>query len=393
MNNNLSNDGKIINFPTKEQSKNIRKKNSASQQGFIKTFGYAVFVAVLILIIFVVNSDTSFDATNTVNQDVISLLSANNYDFQTYREGYVLAKDGKISCFNTNQELQWEVAGSKTVPTVKTNGKYCLTYYVQDKVAILTNGNKTKRIATDGNVQYGYVNKNGYFVLFLKETGLKNKLVVYNKNGDKLYYRDNPDKYIPSAILSDNNQTLVTTEIVTENKNVSSKLVLTDIRKNKNTANINFENNVVGGCFFTKKNEFITVLDSKLICYSTSGKRKWEVDLGERQLSKYSVDDNIIAMLFNEDDSVLTTSEVIFYNTSGKKLSSFKTDKKVTDINVCDKTVLLTMDRQLMLVNSKGKQLSAVDVAYDMKETLFMTTKKCVLVLSNSHEARLVIPE
>lgn len=386
MKSNLENNDKIIKFP----SNNGNYRKTFSKNGIIRFFEYFVLISLLVIVIFIVNSDTSFNATNSVNTDTINLISANNYDFQTYKEGYVLAKDGKISCYNTNQELQWEVSGSKTQPTVKTNGKYCLVYYTQDNTAILTDGNKTKRINTDGNVQYGYVNKNGYFVLFVKETGLKNRLVVYNKNAEKLYYRDNPDRYIPNAVLSDNNYTLITSEIVTSSKNLSTKLVLTDIRKNKIISNIGFNNDVVGGCFFVKKNEFICVLDSKLISYSTSGKLKWQVELGERQLSKYSVDEGMIALLFNEDDSALTGSEVIFYNTKGKKLNSFKTDEKINNIFVFDNTALLTMNRQLMFINAKGKQLSSVDVAYDMKETLFLATKKCALVLSNSHEARLI---
>ena len=101
----------------------------------------------------------------------------------------------------------------------------------------------------------------------------------------------------------------------------------------------------------------------------------------------------MIALLFNEDDSAISDSELIVVNKKGKEVGNYKTKKKIYDIDIRDKNILLTMDRQLQLINSKGKFLSSVSVPYDFKETFYIANKKCALVITNSHIARLIIPK
>ena len=394
--NNLNDETKIIKFPDGNDS---LKGDSGDKQVKInyslkKFFSFITVFVVIVFMLAMIFSDNSFNSTNKVNESVINLSTATNYDFEPYREGYILAKDGKISCYNTNQELQWEVSGARTAPEIKTNGKYSLTYYPEKKVAVTANGNKFKKIKAEGKITYGYINKNGYCVLFIEESGLKEKIVVYNNKGEKIYFRDNPDKYIIQAALSDNNRSLITTELVANKKNVSSCVKVHDIRKNKNIAKINFENNIVGGCNFIKKDKYIVVLPTKILCYNLKGVKQWQSDHGDKQISKFDTDKNgQTALLFNEDDSAISASEIIIINKRGKQIGIYKSKKRVADIDICDKKILLTLDRQLQIINTKGKHISSISVPYDFKETFYAGNKKCAFVLTNSHEARLIIPQ
>ena len=199
-NSNHDNDN-VISFPENENSIEQRRKarraeNEKKSAAAKKMISLAVLALLLLgMLIFILN-DTTFEATNQVNLSTIALSGASNYDYASYLEGYIIAKDGKISCYNTLQKLQWEFKGSKTQPTVKTNGQYCLVYYNDDRLAVVTNGKNTNHIKTDGNVTYGYVNKNGYCVLFTLESGLKNKISVFNKKGEEIYFRQNADTHI-----------------------------------------------------------------------------------------------------------------------------------------------------------------------------------------------------
>ncbi len=377
-----NNDEKVIKFPKAQKNKKSKK-----------TGVYFVCLLVLIAVVFLVSKacdSSNFNSTNAVNTEVISLSNANNFDFAGYSDGYVLAKDGKISCHNTNHAVQWEVTASKTAPKVVVNDDYVLTYYNDDKLAVITNGNKTTRIETPGNVQLGYVNTNGFCVLLLDEYGLKNKIVVYNKKGEMLYYRDNPDKFISHVALSDDNKTLLTTELITTESSISSELIATNIKKNESTSLAAFDSVIPGGCILTGKKDVVMVFETKMQCYSLSGRLKWETDFGNKRIFKYSYDDGIFACVFNVDDSANSGSEVVFYNKSGKRVGGFETEEKIQDIDLKSKTALLTMNRQLVLTNQKGKQISAADITYDMKKVIFMGTKKCALIISNSQDARLL---
>lgn len=382
-------DDKIIKFPKKDK-KNADADTSKSQNKSKVLFYAVAFLVFLVLIICNFAIDSTFDSTTAVNTETISLSNVNNYDFASYKDGYVLAKDGKISCYNTNQSIQWEVAGSKTTPKIAVNGNYVLTYYADDAVAVVTDGDDTVKIATSGNVQHGYVNDNGYCAFLVDEFGLKNKIVVYNKKGEMIYYRNNPDKFIPQVILSDDNKTLVTLELMTNDSSVSSCLVVTDVKKNKEISKVVFDNSVPGGCVFFDSNTILTIFDSKLLSYDTDGKCNWEISFDEKTLYKYSYSDGIIACVFNTDDSVSTGSEVVFYNERGKTNGKFNTEEKVQKIEYKDKNALLTYGKKLVLTNLKGKELAQADITYDMKEVYLMGTKKCALIGSNSQTAKLL---
>ena len=345
---------------------------------------------VIILVICSFAIDSTFDSTNSVNTETISLSNANNYDFTSYKDGYILAKDGKISCYNTNQSIQWEIDGSKTTPKVTTNGKYVLTYYTDYALAVVTDGDETVNITTPGNVQFGYVNKNGYCALLVDEVGLKNKVVVYNNKGKMIYYRDNPNSFIPHIAFSDDDKSLVTLELITNDSSVSSCLIVTDVKTNKQISKIVFDNVLPGGCIFTESNAILAIFDSKILSYNTGGKLNWKADFGGKTLYKYSYDDGIIACVFNSDDSSSSGSEIAFYNKKGKSEGKFTTSEKVQGIEFKDKNALLTYGKKLALTNMKGEELSRADITYDMNEIHLMRTKKCALIVSNSQTAKLL---
>ncbi len=384
-NQNSDNNEKIIEFPkTSSVSEN---RNYRKPQRFVAYFAFAVF---LVMVLFLaVNSDSSFKSTNAINSDTITLSGANNFNFASYKEGYVLAKDGKISCYNTNQELQWETTGSKTTPAVKISDKYVLTYYNDDKLAVVTDGKKERKINTTGNVKYGYVNKNGYTVLFLEESGLKNKITVYNNVGDMLYYRDNPNKQITYAMLSNDNQSLITIELITTGENISSELVITNIKKNKTNAKINFEGLVPGGAVMVGTKEAAIIFENKVLFYSLGGKLKRQITFEGDRIYRFAYDNDIFAFIFNEDDSSNTGSKIVFYNLHGKKTGEYQTSSKARDIHLSSGKALLTLERELAIITSKGKFISSATMNYDMKDTVFISNANCALTISSAQEARL----
>jgi len=383
---NHNNSEKIIEFP--------KSSVEASEHQYQRHHNFAVYftfaVLVIVILFFAINIDSSFESTNSVNEDVITLTGANNYNFASYKEGYLLALDGKISCYNTNQELQWETMGSKTAPMIKVNKDYVLTYYNNDKLAVVTNGKKEYRLKTSGNVLYGYVNKNGYSVLFIEESGLKNKIVVYNNSGEMLYYRDNPGKQITYAMLSDDNYSLLTIELATNKDKISSELIVTNIKKNKTVAKENFDGLIPGGAVMTSSKEAAIIFDNKILFYSLNGKLKHQTDFEGKRLRKFSYDDGFFGFIFNEDDSSNTGSKIVFYNYKGKRIGEYQTASKAKDIDISSGRALLTLERELQIVTAKGKFISSATMNYDMKDSIFISNSRCALTISSSQEARLM---
>lgn len=373
----------IINFPDNNKTK---KKNFSK-------FYILILIILIVIIVSFFNGKKSFVSTDAVNADTISILSTENYCFSAYKEGYIFAKDGKISCFNTNQQLQWEVKSSKTAPTVVSNENYVLTYYKKDKLAVVTNGIKTRKISTDGNVIFGSVNKNGYVTLLIEEDGFKCQLAVYDKKGKLKYKWHNSEKYITSAYLSDNNKTLVVTELNLHDTGVVSNILIGDIRKELKFDEISLNDDVICDLKFISKNKFIVVLDSKTVCYSTKKHKKWEIDYSSENLYTYDISDtNYISLVFGKDDSALSDSCVWIYNGKGKRTGMYESDKRIYKVDMQNKTSLIAYDREFEIINSNGKVISDAMLNVDIHDSIFIGNRRCALILSGSG-ASLIKPE
>ena len=372
----------IIDFPKELKNNPVKKTGCLA----------VVFVCILatVLICSTLSKNSNFSSTTAVDEEPISLSESNNYDVEKYLDGFIVAKDGRITCYNTAQLPQWEFSASKTAPEIAVNGTYALVYYSDDKEAYVTNGKKTKKIETTDDISYGYVNSNGYSVMFLDEAGLKNKIVVYNKAGDLIYYRDNPDRQIAFAALSDDNKSLVTIELLFEEKHISSELIITNVKNNTSVSKTKFDDAIPAKCIYTSKIRLIILFDTKMQCYNLAGKLKWEKTLDNRQANMVAYNDGVFALVFSDNEINSQGNAVIFFNDKGKKVGEFYTRERIADIDVCGHTALLTNGRKLMLINSKGKIVSNADTTYDVRKTMFMNNKRAALVISGSQEIKLV---
>ena len=382
----------IVNFPDTKKTniKFTKKKNNNSSKIY---FVIIILLIVVIALFSAFRGSNSFKSTDSVNADTISILSTENYRFSAYKEGYVFAKDGKISCYNTNQQLQWEIESSKTAPMVVVNDNYVLTYYKKDKLAVVTNGSKTRKITTDGNVIFGSINKNGYVTLLIEEDGFKCQLAVYDKKGDLKYKWHNSEKYITSAYLSDNNKTIIASEVRLLDSGITSSILIGDIRKELLFEEILEKDDVICELKFISKNKFIAILDSKTVCYSTKKHKKWEIDYSGENLYTYDISDtNYISLVFGKDDSSLSNSLVRIYNSNGKKTGDYESEKRIYKVDMQEKTSLIAYDREFEIINSNGKLLSETALNIDIHDSIFIGNKKCALILSGSG-ASLVKPK
>lgn len=341
-------------------------------------------VFAVVIVLFIIFGNSSFNGTDSVNTEPITVSGNDNFDFCEYKQGYIYAADGKISCYNTMQQLQWEINGSKSAPTIVTNNNYVLTYYKKDSTAYVTNGTKTVKIKAAGNVIFGSINKNGYVSLITEEDGFKNQIAVFDKKGKAIYRWHNSDKYITSAVLSDSNKILALSQIDFSDSGTQSNVIVRDIVNGKNINNVKCDDSVICKLYFTNKNQFVVVTDTKTFSSTAGAKIKWTVDYNGKKLYTYDISEKGIALVFGEDDSALGKSIVKFYNYRGNQIGEFKSESKVKYIDMQGKRSMLVYSKGISVTNNKGKKLSDKSIGYDMKKCIYMGNKRCVLIVSGS---------
>ena len=81
----------------------------------------------------------SFVSTDAVNADTISILSTENYCFSAYKEGYIFAKDGKISEDEITETTLQNYLNTKNYPDpdllIRTGGEHRISNFLLWQIA------------------------------------------------------------------------------------------------------------------------------------------------------------------------------------------------------------------------------------------------------------------
>lgn len=377
----------VLEFPT---NKNEFKEKKIRKAGYHKkNYTSIIILAVIVLLTisaFVVreNGSNIDNEAGDVNQNVIDNINGEGYAFEAYRDGYIYARNGKITFYNTNREAQWEVSGSKTSPKLTVSDEYVLAYYPNDKFVILTDGEYTKKIKTDGGVSYAHVNKHGYCALIVEENGFKNQVAVYDDSGKSLYKWHNSDEYVTAVQISDNNKHMIASAVDLDDNKVGTKVLIFDITKRKDAEVVRFSDAVICSVQFISKKDFIVILDNETVCCNINKKMNWTIDYKGKNLCTYDVNNIGNTALVFGDDSAMTGSEVLFYNSRGKLKGESKTDTKVSQIDMQGSTALAVCEREFRILNSKGKLLHSQKLGYDARWSYFLGDKKTALAIAGS---------
>lgn len=391
-NNHIPESDNILEFPAqkpefKEQQE--RKKITAGFKKNNKNYKSIIILGVVVLLTifaFIIRENHSEinKSDGDASQNIIDNLNGESYAFEAYRDGYIYARNGKITYYTANQEPQWEVSGSKTSPKLAVSDEYVLTYYPNDKFVILTDGENTKKIKTDGGVSYAHINKRGYCALIMEENGFKNQVAVYDNTGKALYKWHNSDEYVTAVQLSDNNKHMIASAVGFDNNKVGAKILIFDITKKADAENVKFNDAVICAMQFIGKKDFIVVLDNETVCCDINKKTNWKIDYNGKNLCTYDVNSIGNTALVFGDDSAMSGSEVLFYNRRGKLKGEGKTDKKVSQIDMQGSTALAVCERELKILNSKGKLLGSQKLSYDARKCYFLGDKKTALAIAGS---------
>lgn len=295
----------------------------------------------------------------------------------------VVARNTIVSCIDHKMNSKWTVEQNNAMPVIKSNGKYVLTYSFDVAGAVLTKGGKSQTIATENPIVGGSVNKNGYCAIVTREKGYKAQVLVFSPDGDVVFKWHSADNYILDVDVSYDNKCLAIATADFSTDMVSGGLMFFNFSQEKPYAGQILENNMIMEIKFIGKDSLLVVGDMGSAVFGGDGEKKREYLYGGKKLNNYDIGtENNLVLALTEGDSVLKDTQIKILNKDLKEKGNYTAKGAVSCINAVGDRVLLSTDRDVILLSKGGKELNLLNLNKDINEAVLFGNGKSALIAS-----------
>lgn len=285
---------------------------------------------------------------------------------------YVFAYDKYICVFNQNTLTAYNSSGKKEYelkveisnPIIDTNNRFLLIAEKQkQKIYLISGSNIIWENELEGNISRVSVNKNGYASVILTGTTYKSIIETFDNTGKEMF-----KTYLSSSIAMDSdisydNKYLSFAEVSTEGTVLQSMIKTISIQKAKETPSESIISSITspsGSTIINLKyqdgNKIVCMYDDS-ICFIENGETQELFNLEEegQKISFADIELNNFAFRIIEKSVLLSTdSTVELINTSSKKANLYTLDSVVKEVYTYDDVVALNLGSEVHFIGTNG---------------------------------------
>ena len=285
---------------------------------------------------------------------------------------YVFAYDKYICVFNQNNLTAYNSSGKKEYelkieisnPIIDTNNRFLLIAEKQkQKIYLISGNNIIWENELDGNINRISVNKNGYASVILTGTTYKSTIETFDNTGKELFKIYRANSIAMDSDISYDNKYLSFGEISTEGTVLQSMIKTISIPKAQETPSestvlsINSpSNSAIINLKYQDGNKIVCMYDDS-ICSIENGETKELFKLEEdgQKISFADIELNNFAFRIIEKSVLLSTdSTVELINTSSKKVNIYTLDSVVKEVYTYDDVVALNLGSEVHFIGTNG---------------------------------------
>lgn len=378
----------------KRPSRRKPKKKKKRRRGKNKT---AVIIAIILVVTSLITLFLNIDnpafrdffgwmgLSSDNNGTTIEFDKTEKYDISEFNGNVVLARNATVSCIDNRLNTRWSIEQGNSAPVIKTCGKYVITYSFDVANAVLTKDGKSINLPTDNPIIAASVNKNGYSVLVTREKGYKAQVVVHSPDGNVMYKWHSADNYIVDVDISPDNRTLAVATADFSTDSVSGGIMFFNFSQEEPYYGQIFKSNLMLDIQFVDKDSLMAVGDLSTILVKTNGEGEGEYSYNGKKLNNYDIGtDFSLVLVLSQSDSVMDDTEIKFVDKKLKERGTATVTGAVSSVDSVRGKTLVAMDRCLILMNNKGKELKSVELNRDIKKAVLFGNGKSALVASGS---------
>lgn len=319
------------------------------------------------------------------NPTTIEFDKTEKYDICEHNGNVVLSRNTSVVCLDNRMNVRWSVQQGNSSPVIKTCGKYALTYSFDTPNAILTKDGKTVNLPTENPIISASVNKNGYTVLVTREKGYKAQAIVYSADGNVIYKWHSADNYIVDVDISPDNRTMAVATADFSTDQASGGIMFFNFAQDKPYYGQIFKNNLMLEVQFIDKDSLMAVGDLSTKLIKSNGELENEYFYYGKKLNNYDIGtDYSLVLALSQSDSAIGSTEIKFVSNKLKEKGTTTVTGTISSLDSVKGKTLVALDRRLILMNNKGKEIKSLDINRDIRKAVLFGNGKNALVASGN---------
>lgn len=354
-----------------EQEEKIKELNR--KKVLITTIISILLIALIIIVCVYMANKTFRDfidkyvlMKNVTENNVTSISideSESNYVF-AYDKYICVFNQNTLTAYNSSGKKEYELKVEISNPIIDTNNRFLLIAEKQkQKIYLISGSNIIWENELEGNISRVSVNKNGYASVILTGTTYKSIIETFDNTGKEMF-----KTYLSSSIAMDSdisydNKYLSFAEVSTEGTVLQSMIKTISIQKAKETPSESIISSITspsGSTIINLKyqdgNKIVCMYDDS-ICSIENGKTQELFNLEEegQKISFADIELNNFAFRIIEKSVLLSTdSTVELINTSSKKVNLYTLDSVVKEVYTYDDVVALNLGSEVHFIGTNG---------------------------------------
>lgn len=309
----------------------------------------------------------------------VALTNAASAKYAKYRDYILCVSETRIIAYDNSGRELWTVGIHMSNPILSVNGNY---YMVAEgggrKISLFDGKNKIYEAEADGSIKNASVSANADVAVVSEKENYKGAVIVINKNGDRVFsWNSGSDSVIDADIAAASRQLAVS--LLNTEGGAKSRVLLFDISKGENQYEQEFNDAIVFDVDYL--GEVLNVFaDNKVCGMSQKGKILWELEYTQRQLIRYSVDDNGYKILLSDNSN---TPQIEVITGRGKQKSVISPDVLPDCLNINSGVIAYNKDRDIILSNVSGKQQKVYSCTREIRDVYIIDSDHVVVVYNS----------
>lgn len=289
--------------------------------------------------------------------------SESNYVF-AYDKYMCVFGQNTLTAYNSSGKKEYELKVEISNPIIDTNNRFLLIAEKQkQKIYLISGSNIIWENELEGNINRISVNKNGYASVILTGTTYKSTIETFDNTGKELFKIYRANSIAMDSDISYDNKYLSFGEISTEGTVLQSMIKTISIPKAQETPSestvlsINSpSNSAIINLKYQDGNKIVCMYDDS-ICSIENGETKELFNLEEegQKISFADIELNNFAFRIIEKSVLLSTDSTIeLINTSSKKVNIYTLDSVVKEVYTYDDVVALNLGSEVHFIGTNG---------------------------------------
>ncbi|MGN0163863.1 MAG: DUF5711 family protein [Candidatus Ornithomonoglobus sp.] len=332
-------------------------------------------------------------AANTVHEDasseyreikggtvILPFDEADSSDFSLSKDGVVCAKSNYICCINEKGKTIWEADIPVTNPVVSSAGKYtAVASKGSTQLCVFEGGKLSYNLDTEDNIISCDISERGDVVLVTSKAAYKGSVVVYNKNGEKIFSWSSGTNYITSASMLKTR--LVAVSLVSAASNVTSYVMLFDVKSPEPISGYEFENTLIFDVCNNGKLIFPT--GDNCIASLTGYNVNYDMRFDEVRLTRSALDSDGNRLITYTQNN---TPVINLYNKKGELEYDAVINSKPDCIDVYGSTILYNNSREIICGKYSDEKPYHYTASMAIQRLMLLNSKAYVIIYNNSLE-------